>query len=313
MSGDGQSGPLRPPARAGYFADPFLVRAPDGSYAAYGTQPDGGWDERMFEVLLSDDLRTWRSGGKVLERLAPEMGDQYWAPEVCWRDGSWWMYYSVGRGIEGHHVRVARSDDLTGPFTDVGVDLTPAESFAIDAHPFQDTDGTWYLYFARDVLDSERPGTHLAVGRMESPTSLIDVRVALAPYADWQIYERDRPMYDGVYDWHTLEGPSVVKREGQYWMTFSGGAWTGPGYAVSWASAPTPLGPWTHAPEHSAPVLGTGPTLTGPGHNSLVVGPDGQDVIAFHSWSGDGSRRELHLAGIRFTATGPTVDLSSSD
>jgi hypothetical protein len=33
-------------------------------------------------------------------------------------------------------------------------------------------------------------------------------------------------------------------------------------------------------------------------------------MIAFHSWSGDGSKRELHLAPIDFTAAGPTVDLS---
>jgi beta-xylosidase len=216
-------GALRSATRPGYFADPYVVRAPNGSYAAYGTQPDGGSVDHVFEVLVSEDLRNWRSGGPALERLAPEVGDQYWAPEVCWRDGAWWMYYSVGRGIEGHHIRVARSEKLTGPFTDLGVNLTPLESFAIDPHPFQDTDGHWYLFFARDVLDSERPGTHLAVGRMDDPTTLTGVREALTPNADWQIYERDREMYGGVYDWHTLEGPSVVYRGGQYWMTFSGG------------------------------------------------------------------------------------------
>lgn len=303
---------LRSPAHPGYFADPFVVRAPDGGYAAFGTQPGDGSPGHVFTVLLSEDLRAWKSGGLALGRLAPELGDEYWAPEACWRDGAWWMYYSVGRGIEGHHLRVARSESLTGPFTDLGVNLTDALTFAIDPHPFQDADGHWYLYFARDVLDSPRPGTHLAVGRLDSPTTLTDVRAALAPNADWQIYERNRHMYGAVYDWHTLEGPSVVRRHGRYWMTFSGGAWTGPGYAVSWATAPEPLGPWTHAPDTSASVLETGPALIGPGHNSLVVGPDGRDVIAFHAWSGDGLNREFHLASIDFTPDGPTVDLSDS-
>lgn len=303
------AGALRAPAREGYFADPFLVRAADGGFAAYGTQPGGEQDAPVFEVLLSPDLRTWRSGGAVLQRVDPALGDEYWAPEVCWRDGAWWMYYSVGRGILGHHIRVARSEDIAGPFIDLGVDLTPGESFAIDAHPFQDSDGRWYLYFAHDVLDAERPGTHLAVGRLDDPTVLTDVRSALAPNADWQVYEHDRPMYGRVLDWHTLEGPSVVQRRDRYWMTFSGGAWTGPGYAVAWASAPSPLGPWTHAPEGSPPVLSTGPSLVGPGHNSLAVGPDGRDVIAFHAWSADGQRRELHIAPIEFTADGPVVDL----
>lgn len=304
-------GPI--PAVPDYFADPFVVRAPDGTYAAYGTQPDGGSADRVFAVLLSEDLTSWRPAGYALQRLSPDMGDQYWAPEVCWRDGCWWMYYSVGHGIDGHHLRVARSSEMTGPFVDVGVNLTSAESFAIDPHPFQREDGQWYLYYARDVVDGERPGTHLAVGRLDHPTTLTDVRPALAPNADWQIYERDRHMYGSIQDWHTLEGPSVVHREGRYWMTFSGGAWTGPGYAVSWATAPHPLGPWAHAPADSPALLATGPTLIGPGHNSLVVAPDGTDRIAFHAWNADRSRRQMHLATIAFTGSGPVVTCSDEE
>lgn len=299
----------RRPAHAGYFADPFVVRAPDGTYAAFGTAPAGP-GSRVFEALLSEDLLTWESAGPVLERPPAAAGDESWAPEVCHRGGSWWMYYSLGRGIHGHHIRVARADAVTGPYTDLGVNLTPAESFAIDPHPFQDDDGQWYLFFARDVLDGGRAGTHLAVARLESPTTVSDIRPALAPYADWQIYERDRQMYGRTFDWHTLEGPSVVRRAGKYWMTFSGGAWTGPGYAVSWASAPHPLGPWTAAPTEAPPVLASGGGLVGPGHNSLVVGPEGTDVIAFHSWDDEGSSRQLHLAPIRFTPDGPIVDLN---
>jgi GH43 family beta-xylosidase len=304
------TGALRSPTRPDYFADPFVVRTPDGGYAAYGTQPETGTTDRVFEVLLSDDLCSWRPAGHALQRLAPDMGDQYWAPEVCWRDGAWWMYYSVGHGIDRHHLRVARASDATGPFVDVGVNLEHGESFAIDPHPFQDEDGQWYLYYARDVLDADRPGTHLAVGRLDHPTTLTDVRAALAPNADWQIYQRDRQMYGRIQDWHTLEGPSVVHRDGRYWMTFSGGAWTGPGYAVSWATAAHPLGPWTHAPAGSPPILHTGPNLIGPGHNSLVVAPDGTDRIAFHAWDANGGRRQMHLAPIVFAETGPVVTLN---
>lgn len=300
---------LRPPAWAEYFADPFVVRTPDSGYAAFGTQPELGDADRVFEVLLSPDLCEWRPSGFALERLSPDMGDQYWAPEVCWRADAWWMYFSVGHGIEGHHIRVARSESLTGPYVDTGVNLTPDESFAIDPHPFQDDDGHWYLYFARDVLDAERPGTHLAVGRLALPTSLSSVEPALAPNADWQIYERDRPMYGEVLDWHTLEGPAVVRRGDRYWMSFSGGAWTGPGYAVHWACAPHPAGPWTHAPAGAPALLETGATLVGPGHNSLVVAPDGSDRIAFHAWNADGTRREMHLAAIEFARDGPVVSL----
>lgn len=53
----------------------------------------------------------------------------------------------------------------------------------------------------------------------------------------------------------------------------------------------------------------TGATLIGPGHNSLVVAPDGSDRIAFHAWNTDGTRREMHLAPIEFTRSGPVVSL----
>lgn len=304
------------PVHPGYFADPHVLRVADGTYVAYGTgRPGdsgqvGSRAERVFEALTSPDLLHWEERGPVLARLPESFGDDYWAPEVVERDGCWWMYFSVGRGIEGHHIRVARADDPLGPFVDQGVNLTPDEAFAIDAHPFVDIDGTWYLFFARDVIDHERAGTHLAVTRLTSPTDTDgEVRVVLAPNADWQIYERDRAMYGRTLDWHTLEGPAVVRRGGRYWLTYSGGAWTGERYAVSWAVADHPLGPWQHAPAGSEPLLASGfHGLIGPGHNSLTVAPDGGDVIVFHAWDATHDSRRMHVHRIAFPTDGPWVD-----
>lgn len=300
------------PAAAAYFADPFVLRLGDGSYVAYGSGPPADQapqSPRAFEAMASTDLCEWEPLGGVLERLGPECGDEYWAPEVASIDGEYWMYYSVGHGIAGHHLRVARAATPRGPFIDVGVNLTPEESFAIDAHPFQDDDGSWYLFFARDVIAGERPGTHLAVARMISPTQLAGpATMVLEPNHDWQIYERNRAMYGGRLDWHTLEGPSVVRRGGRYWLTYSGGAWTGPGYAVSWAVAPHPLGPWTHAPDEAAPLLSTGiDGLIGPGHNSLCTAPDGADMIAFHAWNRAHTVRRMYVRSIEFTSRGPQI------
>ena len=154
------------PAWDGYLADPHVLRLPDGGYAAYGSgppAPSAPQGLRVFRALWSPDLKTWHDRGFVLDRLPPGAGDEYWAPEVAHTDGAYWMYYSVGHGIAGHGLRVARAEDPFGPFTDTGVNLTPGELFAIDAHPFRDDDGRWYLYYARDVLNHSRVGTHLAV------------------------------------------------------------------------------------------------------------------------------------------------------
>ena len=116
-------------------------------------------------------------------------------------------------------------------------------------------------------------------------------------------------MYGQTLDWHTLEGPAVVRRHERYWLTYSGGAWTGDGYAVSWASAPTPLGPWSHAPVAADSLLEGGRyDLIGPGHNSLVGAPDGGDAIVFHAWDAQHDARRMHVHRISFEPEGPWVD-----
>jgi beta-xylosidase len=294
------------PAYAGYFADPFILKL-DDQYVAYGTGPAAPGP--VFETLSSPDLRQWESRGRGLQRLDDAAGDEYWAPEVAYDGDAYWMYYSVGHGISGHHIRVARSETPLGPFVDLGLNLTPNEKFAIDPHPFRDTDGTWYLYYARDVLEDPRPGTHLAVDRLASMTSLSgEVSDVLAPSADWQIYARSRAMYGQVYDWHTMEGPTVVYRNGRYWLTYSGGSWEGHGYGVSWATADSPRGPWTHAPADAPRLLETTAELFGPGHSSLTTDKNGRDVIVFHAWDKAMTGRRMHLRYLDFTPEGPQVD-----
>jgi len=96
------------PVHPGYFADPFVLRLPDGTYAAYGTGRIVGG--RAFEVLRSTDLRTWTSVGGALEPLGTDDAQDYWAPEVAYSDGRYFMYYSAGAGDKGHLLRVAVAD-----------------------------------------------------------------------------------------------------------------------------------------------------------------------------------------------------------
>src|SRR3954452_22923070 len=120
------SWPYGNPVYPGYFADPFVLRVGEG-YLAWGTGRSLG--DRVFETLRSPDLVHWESVGGALQRLPDDvearLGSDYWAPEVTFADGRWWMYYSVGRGDVGHSLRVAVADEACGPYRDVGVDLTP--------------------------------------------------------------------------------------------------------------------------------------------------------------------------------------------
>ncbi len=292
------------PVHDGYFADPFVMRTDDG-YVAIGT--GRSIEGKAFEVLRSEDLVHWRSVGGAL--VPPTgLGTDFWAPEVAHADGRWWMYYSVGTGDAGHHLRVAVADDPTGPYHDQGVNLTPDERFAIDPHPFQDRDGVWWLYFARDVLEGERVGTMLAVRRLEGMGALTGPTVTvLEASADWQIYQRDRPMYGAVHDWHTLEGPFVREHDGRYYLFYSGGSWLEPTYGVAYAVADRPEGPWVE-PAGSEPLLRTVPdTVVGPGHNSVVTTPEGLDVMVYHAWDPAQTRRRLCIDPIAWSDGRPVV------
>lgn len=279
-----------------------------GWYYAYGTDSTTR-HERAFEVLRSRDLVSWTSLGRC---LGPLLGDSrdHWAPEVAVASGRFYLYYSVGRGDQDHRIRVAIADRPEGPFDDLGVVVTPHERFAIDPHPFLDEDGSWYLFYARDRLDGERVGTSLAVGRLVAMTELASEPVTvLAPSADWQLFQARREIYGRVVDWHTLEGPFVVKRLGRYWCFYSGGAWTGPRYSISYGMATSPLGPWTEPDIDGAALMQSRlGELEGPGHNSVVVGPDAEDYIVYHAWDPSHTARRMCIDRLIWTPQGPRTE-----
>ncbi len=293
------------PVYAGYLADPFVL-AYQGQYYAYGT--DSVLDGRVFQVLQSPDLIRWTSLGTALKTLEGEPCD-YWAPEVALNGDTFYMYYSVGKGDKGHMLRVATAKAPQGPFTDLGLCLTADEPFAIDPHPFQDDDGAWYLFYAKDFLEGERVGTGLVVDRLEGMTRLVgETRTVLRATADWQLYKRQRKMYGRTLDWYTLEGPFVVKRFGRYYCFFSGGNWQNESYGVSYAVAPHPLGPWREPhPESPALLKSVEDALIGPGHNSLIVGPGDEDRLVFHAWNRMRTARQMWIGRLHWMGEEPKL------
>ncbi len=297
------------PVHDGPFPDPFVMLV-DGVYYAFGTDMRST-GPLVIGRLRSDDLVSWVPMPPALERpdLPAEESNQFWAPEVAVDGGRFFLYYSTGFEDTNHRIRLATSETAAGPFRDEGRVLTPDEPFAIDPHPFRDDDGRWYLYYARDFLDGERAGTALVVDRLldmgrlaGSPTTV------LRASADWQIFRRARPMYGAFYDWHTLEGPFVRKRDGRYYLFYSGGRWEEEGYGVSYAVADSPLGPFTEpASAADGPlILRTVPgRAIGPGHCSVTTGPDGADWLVYHAWDAEMTARRPCIDRLEWTADGP--------
>jgi beta-xylosidase len=307
------------PVYASYFADPFVWKTGD-TYYAVGTgelEAKGQTLGKIFPVIQSADFVQWKFASNALLRPDVALGTHFWAPEVAQADGRFFLYYSVGHDDKQHQLRVAISDSPQGPYVDSGKALIDLKEypFAIDAHPFQDEDGNWYLFYARDFLDMDggfRAGTGLAVRRMKSMTELeAKESVVLRARRDWQRFQANRSMYGRVWDWHTLEGPFVRKHEGRYYCFYSGGRWETENYGVDYGVADHVLGPYSNDGNDNGPrVLKTIPgQLLGPGHNSIAVGPDGEsEFIIYHAWDKGMKARRMFIDHLTWTPEGPRCE-----
>lgn len=316
----------RNPVHPAYFADPFVWRVDDEYYAiGTGAQEAGGIRRgnsapSVFPLLRSLNLVHWRDAGHALVAPPAVLGDTFWAPEVASDGSRWYLFYSVGHGDRLHHIRVAISDAPLGPYLDA-VALTNLDdcAFAIDPHPFRDEDGRWYLFYARDFLTTHdehgmaaRAGTAVVVQPLRRLTEISgELRTVVRARCDWQRFAENRLIYGRRFDWHTLEGPFVVKDRGRYYCFFSGGCWQTDSYGVDFVAAQSVLGPYADDGVERGPrILKTIPDrVIGPGHCSVVIGPDGHThYLVYHAWDPERTARRLCIDELRFAPQGPHSD-----
>jgi len=282
------------------FPDPFVLKF-RGEYYAYCT--DFWHDGRVFGVLRSRDLVNWTEIGGAMEKLDND-APFYWAPEVTYANGKFYLYYSVGNETL-MELRVAVSDRPDGGFVDSDVKLS-TEDFAIDAHLFFDGDGKKYLFYATDFLDYAYVGTGTVVDKMRDFFTLEGCpRPVTRARFDWQVYDPARREKGGVR-WHTVEGAFVIKRKGIYYEMFSGGNWQNITYGVSFAVTEDIKRneEWTQFSdgEKILPILRTIPDLVvGPGHNSVIRGANNRELFCvYHCWTEHG--RVLAIDRMDFAA-----------
>ncbi|MFN0126647.1 MAG: glycoside hydrolase family 43 protein [Verrucomicrobiales bacterium] len=239
-------------------ADPHVLRH-EGRYYLYPTLDGKGYD-----VFVSDDLVRWEEKGKCF--TDPRGGA--WAPDIFHHrrgDGKFYLYYTLNqpgrRGGLNKLIGVAVADNPLGPFTDRGTLAMPA----IDAHLYQDEDGALYLYYV-DLTD----GFKIMVQPMGDPLKKTgDPKEVIRPTADWE--KRKGAV---------TEGPWMLKRGTTYYLMYSGSGADGPDYAIGYATASSPLGPFAKHPGN--PIAHRGNGVFGPGHHSVVEGPDGRLWMVYH-------------------------------
>jgi beta-xylosidase len=238
------------PILPGNLADPAVIRH-DGVYYLYATgEVDGDNGTRVY---TSTNLVQWERGPVVFRPGQPHV----WAPDV-WRDadsGRFYLYYTVNQT-----VGVAEADGPRGPFRLVRKFFDRA----IDAHLFRDDDGALYLYFV------QLPGFRISVQPMANPTEPRgEPRVILQPESDWEKRAG-----------HVTEGPWMIKRQNRYYLIYSGSGADTPDYAVGYATADKPLGPFTRAAHN--PIVQRAQGLFGPGHGCAIEDADGRWWHIYH-------------------------------
>jgi arabinan endo-1,5-alpha-L-arabinosidase len=299
------------PVFAQSFPDPFVLKF-RGRYYAYSTGMAA--DGQVFGMLTSSNLVDWEVLGGAMAPLA-QAHPHYWAPEVTYYNCKFYLYYSVGNETL-MEIRVAVAERPDGPFHDVGRRLTK-EVFAIDPHVFRDDTGDWYMFYATDFLEHTHVGTGTVVDQMIDPFTLAGKPrpVTRARY-DWQVYDPQRKEKGGVR-WHTVEGPFVLQRKGLYYEMFSGGNWQNETYGVSFAVSDTihREDEWN---QHSdgdkiLPILRSIPgRIRGPGHNSVVVGPNNRELYCvYHAWTEAG--RVLAIDRMDFSGPGQMFIVGPTD
>jgi len=303
------------PVFAGDMPDPSVKKFGD-YYYAFGTTgnhrlPDG----RIFTLLRSRNLVDWEVLGGALVPPSGNPDYQYWAPEITENAGKYYLYYSMG-GIEPERfvIRVGVGDKPEGPYLDSGAILTDCESnrFTIDPFPFRDDDGRWYFFYSCNFPGESggfHAGTGIVVDRLLDMTRLAGNRALVARAAhDWTLYESNRWMsvYDRTFNWHTIEGPCVLKHDGKYYCLYSGANWQTDRYGLDYTVANNPLGPYSPGGDHARVLHGIPGQVRGPGHNSVVTGPDGKtQYVVYHAWNRSMTQRQMCVDRLDWTPDGP--------
>lgn len=112
------------PVHDASFTDPFVLRPREGTYITYGSGPPTNQappGDRVFEPITSLNQQSRHPRGRVLEHRSENLGDEYWAPDVARVDGAFWMYYSLGHGIAGHHMTTEPNGTDTIAWNEAGI------------------------------------------------------------------------------------------------------------------------------------------------------------------------------------------------
>jgi beta-xylosidase len=228
-----------------------------------------------------------------------------WAPEVTQLGPDSFVMYPTTTNFEPslQCIAVATATAPEGPFEMVGDEMLICpedEGGAIDASTFVDEDGTRYLLWKND-------GNCCGLDTWLYIAPLSEDGLSLTGEAT-RLLKQDQP-----WEGNLVEAPTMVVRDGTYTLLYSANDYGGDAYAIGFATADAPTGPFTKAEEPLLTTDGTDGQFIGPGGQDVVTAPDGSDRLVFHSWDVAFLERGVNVLPLDWADGRPVVELPEPD
>ncbi len=267
------------------IGDPFIMRY-NGMYYLYCSTLDSELGVRGYK---SADLVNWvpMTGEGLREGYVSQdnVTKAAYAPEVYYFNGTFYMYTSPAGA--GHYILTA--DNPEGPF----VKATNNFGMSIDGSVLIDDDETMYFTYA------SQGGIRMA--------KMLDMLT---------IDQSSTPQLNNTSIGGWTEGSYILKRDGVYYMTYTGNHVASDGYRIAYATANSIVNAngtinrnaFTRA-DNNPIALNTEGALKGIGHSSTVLGPDMDSYyLAYHMLnSSGGPNRSLGIDRLLFNGTQMSV------
>jgi xylan 1,4-beta-xylosidase len=261
------------PVEPGDFPDPSVIRV-GRDYWASATTSEWGPE---FPILHSRDLVNWEVVGAVFQRRPEWAVGSFWAPEISQDRGRFYVYYVARKKGGSLCAAVATAVRPQGPYTDHGP-LVCQEVGSIDPFPVTDENGHRYLLWKEDGNSVSKPTPIWAQRLSADGTRLIGERREL--FHNDQPWEKHPTLPFG----DLVEGPSVVRRGGWFYLFYSGNFCCGRecAYAVGVARSRKLLGPWEKYDKN--PIMEGNGDWRCPGHGTVVEDERGRTWFMYHAY-----------------------------
>ncbi len=253
------------------LADPTIFYE-NGVYYLYGTTTGNFPNGEGFQVYTSSDLKKWNGPVGAQNGLALKKGDAFgtqgfWAPQIFKFNGKYQMIYTADENIA-----IATSDSPLGPFKNDSKASMFNLGKQIDPFVFVDQDGKKYLYHVRLT-----EGNRIFVAELKDDWSGIKeetLKECISGILPWENTQN--------VPWPVTEGPTVLKHNNLYYMIYSANDFRNPDYAVGYATAKSPFGPWEKATE--SPIISRATVgINGVGHGDVFYDKNGKMKYVLHT------------------------------